>query len=685
MEKVKPGWFPRGQSRDVGDGGMRKNKTSHHTEVPGEEAYNSINFPILGVIDTLYFADDPRNRSNAIANPKSTNVAFHDLLAKNQDEWLTRSIATTLHTGHRLEARVKVVMGPNGHVDSGTFLENVPLCISFGGAQNYGYVVPSPTNNTGRNGYRGTEDGDYCLIQFIAGNWASPIITNTWPSPLNTEDPPMIHEDVFAYARMAGTEVVINRKGDFVLDARNANEKTTVDPNDGVITKKSATGEDGIITLATRSDIYIAAGFPRKNESTDSFPAGSLIMRADKDVEIYSPKEVIDDDTGEILNLVDVQGPRGSLRRAARQHDRIKITQSDDGDLFEFLSALRVTIEGIGQALKVSLDPGAAGAGVLCETFANTYIAPTYQTGEITTGSAYCRIAGKGNASDIGFDESGIKNALGDSIPPEELQDTLVACIPEAAGVYAAKIAAEEAKGPALGALSSALKIAEKILEKVPGGQGPANIINTATPPLIGLVSTGGEIPGGATGEDLEDKSAEVSAANEGMLMLDNILSGLKSSWDLYDEGKTPPINPKRKDSLPVSFAPHPITNESVEFANWWYRQEDLDTPLSPFYFGKFDTLGDPVTPNAWTEIESIAKAAGEELADMLKPIVAEAAEIMKSLDKGLAYVLAVAAAGSAVAAFLPDDPVGSVKELDELTGGAFSESVNNCVNEKLE
>jgi hypothetical protein len=653
-------------------------KPATHHESLGEAAYNNINFPILGIIDTLYFSDDPRNKSNSIANPKSTNVAFNELLAKNTEEWYRQTIATTLHTGNRLEARIKVVLGPDGHMDSGTYIENVPICIGFGGTQNYGYVVPSPTSNTGRTGYRGTENGDYCLVQFIGGNWSTPVVTNTWPSPLNTADPPMVREDVFAYAKMAGTEVVINKQGDFVLDARNANEEVRVNPKDGVITKKPAQGNEGMVTLATRSDIYIAAGFPRDNEGSASLPAGTAVLRASKDVEvfstvnsvkIYSPAEVTDQD-GNVLNRVDIQGPRGSLRKAARQYDRVKITSGDSGDLFDYIESMRTAISGAAAALEGSLDPGANAAGIILTTFVNNKPPPTYQYGKITTGSDYCHIAGVGDASDIGFDESGIKDALGNPISPEKLHELQVACAGTAVGDYAAQVLLNQSQGPAFGGIALGLKSAEKVLEKIPVTKPAAEAIKAGTPLLMALLMSGG----------IDDTDAWMDAADatagpgKTIEILDSIKSGEKTSWDWYNSGLSPsgeyegpeiPINPKREATKPNQDNNPPTNPDLVDDAGWWYEQADLDTPGSPFY-----------EADAYTKAQDELVLAGDDIKAMLDNLMAN----FELQDFNMAAAAAVAIASAAAE---PDIEV-AVEELDELTGGSISESVNECADEKI-
>jgi hypothetical protein len=469
----------------------------------GVYAQHEMFFPILGVIDAVYFGDDPNNDSNSIRNPESTNVQSHKFLGDLESEYYQRSMKRTSTLGSRLEARVKVISGPSG---SGTFYENVPICIGFGGVHNYGYVVPNATTNTGERGFRGTEDGDYCLIHFISGDQMSPVITNIWPNPLNMKDTATIGDREIAYARMSGSELIVDKEGNLVVDARNANSKTVVDPASGAYVTNPGDGTAGDISVVTASDIFIGAGFPRDGQSEGSLPKGTAVLRASKDVEVYSTVnsvklystyELYDDDgkvfkdeKGNITNRVDIQGPRGSLRRAARQHDSVRMTSGNSGNLFKYLKKLHTSLDAMATTLMTSLDPGAAAAGEVLAGFADSINPPTYQYGKITTGSDYCYVAGKGDASDVGFDESGIKNSLGEGIDSETLEEFKESCFNDATVDVVAQNnpAITEVEPKTLSATTSALKTAQKSLEKIPGGQPAATALGIATPKIVALL-----------------------------------------------------------------------------------------------------------------------------------------------------------------------------------------------------
>lgn len=661
----------------------------------GVYAQHEMFFPILGVIDAVYFGDDPNNDSNSIRNPESTNVQSHKFLGDLESEYYQRSMKRTSTLGSRLEARVKVISGPSG---SGTFYENVPICIGFGGVHNYGYVVPNATTNTGERGFRGTEDGDYCLIHFISGDQMSPVITNIWPNPLNMKDTATIGDREIAYARMSGSELIVDKEGNLVVDARNANSKTVVDPASGAYVTNPGDGTAGDISVVTASDIFIGAGFPRDGQSEGSLPKGTAVLRASKDVEVYSTVnsvklystyELYDDDgkvfkdeKGNITNRVDIQGPRGSLRRAARQHDSVRMTSGNSGNLFKYLKKLHTSLDAMATTLMTSLDPGAAAAGEVLAGFADSINPPTYQYGKITTGSDYCYVAGKGDASDVGFDESGIKDSLGEGIDSETLEEFKESCFNDATVDVVAQNnpAITEVEPKTLSATTSALKTAQKSLEKIPGGQPAATALGIATPKIVALLyatfATGSSpgmdsinLPSGSSLEDVVGAdgtggvTGQLSTVNSEYDILMAIKQGTKTAWDFY-RANTPadkiPQNPARQALAsdiadPETSPPGPL----VSGAGHWYQQLDLTDAASAYY----DSM-------AISSRVSAMDSLGDQLEGML--------DGLDVTPEGTAEKLKILEAGGKA---LADE---DYTELDNLTGGSLSESANNCIDSKI-
>ena len=666
---------------------------SSHNVPEGVTAQHQMFFPILGVIDAVYYADNPDNDSNSLRNPESTNVEVHDFLSNGEDDWYQRSVKKTASSGSRLEVRVKIISGPPG---SGSFLESVPLCIGFGGVHNYGYVVPKATTNAGRKGFRGTEDGDYCLVQFLNGDYMSPVVTSIWPNPLNMEDAAVISDKEIAFARINGVEFLVENDGDVVLDARNANAKTVVDPDSGAYAVDPGDNTTGTITVVTSNDIYIAAGVPREGEGEGGLPEGTAVLQASKDVEvysslnsvkIYSPKDLVDDngnplkdDKGNVTNRVDIQGPRGSLRRAARQHDSVKMTSGNSGDLFTYLKDLHKSLNAVSISLMSSLDPGAAAAGEVLGGWLDSTNPPTYQAGEITTGSDYCYIAGKGDASDVGFDESGIKNALGEAIDPEVLDDQKDACFAQAVKDVEAEAMAALAKVEAttIAWATNSLKSAQKALEAIPGGQGSAFLIGLAVPKIVALLystfSTGAApdsvaLPSGSSLEDAVGTggtggvTGELSSVDAEYRILVQIKQGTKTAWDFYRENtKDIPQNPNRvNDPTLAADIPDPTIpgGELVEGAGYWYEEADLTDPLSTYY-----------DATAISSRKSTLNSLGSALSDMVSDVVV----IAKGIQDTTALIAAVMQAVESL----------DYKEVDKLTGGGLSQSANKCIDSKI-
>lgn len=661
----------------------------------GIYAQHEMFFPILGVIDAIYFADDPNNDSNSIRNPGSTNVQSHEFLGNAEEEYYQRSTKRTSTLGSRIEARVKVVSGPSG---SGTFYENVPICIGFGGVHNYGYVVPKATTNTGEPGFRGTEDGDYCLIHFIRGDQTSPVITNIWPNPLNMEDAATVGDRGIAYARMSGSELLVDKEGNLLVDARNANSKTVVDSGSGSYVNNPGDGTAGDITVVTASDIFIGAGLPRAGQAEGSLPKGTAVLRASKDVEVfstvnsvklYSPSDLYGDDgkvfkdeKGNITNRVDIQGPRGSLRRAARQHDSVRMTSGNSGNLFKYLKQLHTALDAMATTLMTSLDPGASAAGEVLAGFADSVNPPTYQYGKIATGSDYCYIAGKGDASDVGFDESGIKNSLGEVVDPETLEGFKDSCLETAAldVITANTPGASDVEPLALSSTTTALKASQSVLEKIPGGQPAAIAIGLATPQIVALLyatfATGSSpsmdsinLPAGGSLADVvgEDGTGgvtgELGVVNSEYDILLAIKQGKKTAWEFFREN-TPaeniPKNPAR--AALVADISDPETDPPgalVTGAGHWYTQQDLISPTFLYYDA--------------TAISSRTSAM-DKLGDQLMALIAG----ISIIPKGIAEKAELLAAG--VKAGAEKD----YTELDNLTGGGLSESANNCIDGKI-
>ena len=501
-------------------------------QVPAADEYRKshavsegLNFPVLGVIDKVYYSNMSTNSSNNQNNVYSSNIQDKKMDAAGR---YTTTEFTTKSKGSRLEADVKIVKGPRGVADSGNIMRNVPLCIGFGGIKNYGFVVPTPTTNVSTPQFTGTENGDWCLVQFIGGSYTGGVITHIWPNQLNTQDPASLQEGIFAYSRMAGTQVIVSKDGNFVLDSRNAGEEVTTDPHSGSVSTKRANGTQGAITVISRGDVVIAAGFPRNNESESSLPAGKAALKASKVLSLRSTLDEVTlntqaDATDGAAMQVKIQNERGSLRPAARKDDKIKITDGDEGDLFSFIGTLYDLLDAVGSTLETfSQDPGALAAGSMITAFIGCHPKPTYAEGKIIEGSKYCQIAGEGTAADVGGDESGIVNSSGEQVSSSELVSLELAAYATAIPkVIASKISPNpitQAKGAIPGTLQ---KIAKSLELSPPPGPAVAIGIKEAAkilPTIFEMISTGSITP------DAVDGKLPTSAVSAGYASMDAIV-----------------------------------------------------------------------------------------------------------------------------------------------------------------
>ena len=477
-----------------------------NVDLPVAEKNHNINWPVLGIIVDVKFADSERNKSRQALASRD-----EELNRTLSAEGLIKSLSSGSRTkGTQIECDVRVVDGlSRGNADQPILL-GVPICNTFGGVEDYGMVIPRARRNTTNTGETGKGDGDYCLVQFIGGRYGSPIITHIFPHPLNSHDPQRVIDGKSAYFKYNGVQLFIDSKGNLTLDARDANQAVSVDPNSGVVNRRPTLGTDGKITVATKNDVMIAAGTPGMPGQEAALPNGKATVTASKSVNIHSTKD-----------NVNVQETYGNMRRAARQYDSVVV---DGGELFEHLLALRTThlflyknlqtladnfeaatsgiddllsaVGSITSAIETIVpegvelpslpapDPLARGkcsmalsmmAAVL-EQF-HTREVPSSGTGRITGGSGVCFI-GNGKKT-FPFDDV------------DNLAELQAECLAEAAANAAANIVATNASF----ALAQELIDAREEVESLIGGLDPITQaqIRVAYNTLVGLVAQGND------------------------------------------------------------------------------------------------------------------------------------------------------------------------------------------------
>lgn len=204
------------RSGTVSQSGMRIHRNDY--------GHYKLYYPVLGIVQNVYFSDEPLNVS-----------ATH---RQNQ-------------RGPHAEATVVVI---NDGSDAPWILKNVVILPpSNTGSDDYSEELPNSTTGT----IDGTEltfrtppcnmNGDICVVQFIGGSISQPCITAWWPHPTNIRDPitlglkeGSLQQRRRIAKRFQGTRVVVTSKGTVFLDTTEANrplkqlkpgERRTRDPN----------------------------------------------------------------------------------------------------------------------------------------------------------------------------------------------------------------------------------------------------------------------------------------------------------------------------------------------------------------------------------------------------------------------------------------------------------------------
>jgi len=411
-------FFPRG---GIDQNGRQKPAEDPSYAHETQNRMGNVNWPVLGVITRVHFADAKSNKSQSAqtADSGSSNKVILD------GGYLKSLQEGTNNKGHRLECDVLIVQGLEGFTDTPTF-KNVPLCSGFGGVDDFSMVVPKARDNTSVKYEYGKGNGDYCILQFIGGDIGNPIITAFYPSPVNTEDPPRVIDGKTASFRFNGVKFYIDDDGNFYMDSRDAGQHVSVGPKSGKVTRSKTIGADGKINVATKSDIVISAGVPDAPGQENALPKGKATFAASKEVNIVSSK----DD-------VKIQAPYKNLKKAARQYDSVKV---NGGELFEYILKLKqmlffmtANIEQTSKAFEAKGQFDVSMPLFMASTVMKEFLKqdlPKSATGHITGGSNVCYIGSAsfsgldiGNAA-LGFSDEDLK-AIQEECALNSAQDAL--------------------------------------------------------------------------------------------------------------------------------------------------------------------------------------------------------------------------------------------------------------------
>ena len=391
------------------------------------DADTKIWWPCLGIITKVYYSNEPGNLSRivkaALSHEYSSEIQSNDALKTLLD--------STQDKGVRLECDVRLIKGLSS--TDRVQLEGVPIVQSFGGIDNYGIVSPSDITNTSDVSKIYKSDGDFCVVHFIGGDYTEPVVTNIYPHPYNTIDPPSVEDGRVAFFKFNGVEFLVDREGNILLDATKAGDVRTIDPNTGAtkIIKANREVADpeiespiGMITIQNNSDIVVSAG--------DDVEQGDLTLQSRTTARLRARSGSVDTFTDQNEQLVRVQHPHGPLRSAAREGDRIKITSGDDNNLFSWLNSLNTTLSSVADSLSLAEDPNVLAAGITLKSFTEAFTVPTYAEGQIIEGSPFCKIAGNLSSPDIFNGPGGAAQTSSSSdnfnFLPEDINEILASC-----------------------------------------------------------------------------------------------------------------------------------------------------------------------------------------------------------------------------------------------------------------
>jgi len=473
-----PHWFPEG---GINQNGMQKPSDDPSYVHQTQGRMLNVNWPVLGVITNVHYADSATNKSQ-MAKAAESGTNRHQITGGG---YLKSLISGTAQKGHRLECDVMVVHGLDGFADTPLF-KNVPICIGFGGVEDFSMIVPKARNNASTEYERGTGNGDYCILQFIGGNIGYPIITAFYPHPLNTQDPPGVIDGKTAHFKFNGVKFYIDKKGDFYMDSTSAGQEVTVGESSGVVKRNSTVGTSGRINVSTKNDVFIAAGIPDAPGQEENLPFGKATLAASKEVNIISTK----DD-------VKIQAPHKNLKKSARQFDSVKV---NGGELFDYILKLKHMLFWMAQNMQLASKQFESNGDFALSTnfdFTATVMKeflkndlPSSAIGHITGGSNVCYVGSADfSALDIGNAELGLDD--------EDLTEIQVQCAQEAASavltdllVKNARMATAQVISELAGQIIPIVELFESLLQ-LPSGT--TETLKTATKAAISSVASGGD------------------------------------------------------------------------------------------------------------------------------------------------------------------------------------------------
>jgi len=388
---------------------------------------------VIGTVLHVYYADNPNNRSLLAERNRLTNVDHNSVVTTikiegtgEERQIVEPTVEYAFDAGYQLECDVRVTHGLKGE---DTRLTNVPVSNLFGGFHNYAMCTPRGRSNTGINDSIEKSDGDSVLIQFIDGDIDRPMITGYAPHKYSNNCPeniPKIQppEDGLKFI-VNGTSLNINHDGDFLVNTTAAKAKQLLDISDGSIVKThpdrdilSPLGHPpGAIICQSNSNIILSASYKSKETNY-----GKMILQSEQDTIIRSEREDVEAWTDDPEKDVILQEPHGGIRASARQWDKVKITAGNENDLFKWCAQVCNVLNEVGDFLKNS-------ATNMQTTYQATHPAQTLEVPHTITGLGGYLTATPATEVTVTADDPQIITVLipaetiDITIPPENVDD----------------------------------------------------------------------------------------------------------------------------------------------------------------------------------------------------------------------------------------------------------------------
>lgn len=676
-----------------------------------------IAWPVVGVITNVYYCNDFRNRSLMVRKgtyAPYVNSTVREISVEGESkEIVEQSNPFEFEAGPHFECDVKLLSGFG--LDNIT-LRNVPVCNSFGGIQNFGFVTPRATTNTDANHEGGRFDGDQVIVQFIGGDRSKPLITGFYPHAFNSVDGPRDYptegsaEDG-AFLRLNGTEMWVSNDGDVTIDASKAGSRRTINTRDGALDiihpNRNVADDDGnlpgTITFQNNSNIIVSAG--------DETAIGDILLQSRTEATLKSRSSTVEVNTDISSNKVNLQVNHGGARPAARKFDKVRITNEGDNDLFSYINNISSLLKSFSKVLSKSTDPFAVAAAELLELGMEAVPVPTYAEGEIIEGSEYVYVGGASDADDALTDTSGfIQNESLGPIDYEDpaavnaaIIDTLKGCAVPAVTAYAT----EKIYGPletlreeVVSTISVASKSVEEYLKiTAPLAVVPYRILSKK---LIGSL-----LSQTLDATDVSDLSAVASSINSteqdiqdaggffaqalGAPFVVNFSSGFSVSQKTYYHDDSRLTEEKAQEVKVVTFRSDqdpslPLMDSDANAARAYIRAlygdagvVDPAQPLINLTDPPYDLVG---IPTSLTQLQGQFKT----LVEGLKSVV-EGFDLSSnaSLKKSIEVVTAAAETATAIAAATPGSVTTNVYEaVNKITNGAAEKAIKDCFNETL-